>query len=82
MGTFPVPAPIGTLSAVGKVMVILMDDGEGRQFTIRVELENATGEVLRAYDGDLTDYITAGQAVALGLLMDGLRAKAASEMLA
>ena len=77
----PTPAPIGTLSAVGKISIILLDDEGVQTMIARIEIENAAGEILRSFDGSLTPYLTEGQINQLQNVLDAVREKAAADML-
>ena len=78
---FPQATPIGTLSVVGKVLVNLKDDDGAQILWGRVELENALGEVLRSWDGDLSLYLNNGQINQLKNILSNIRARATAEML-
>jgi len=78
---FPQATPIGTLSVVGKVLVNLKDDDGAQILWGRVELENALGEVLRSWDGDLSLYLNNGQINQLQNILSNIRARATAEML-
>ena len=81
MANFPKAAPIGVLSAVGGVLVNLKDDDGVQVLWGRVELENAAGEVLRSWDGDLSLYLNNGQVNQLQNILSAIRTRAAAEML-
>ena len=78
---FPQATPIGTISVVGKVLVNLKDDDGAQILWGRVELENALGEVLRSWDGDLSLYLNNGQINQLKNILSNIRARATAEML-
>ena len=81
MANFPQATPLGTLSVVGKVLVNLKDDDGAQLLWGRVELENATGEGLRSWDGDLSLYLNNGQINQLQNILSNIRQRAAAEML-
>ena len=78
---FPRAELLGELSVVGKVLVNLVDDNGVQTLWGRVELENAAGEVLRSWDGDLSLYLNNGQVNQLQNILSNIRTRAAAEML-